>query len=363
MPNPEFNHHPSLEPQPDRRKRDHKRPDRLAVYVSKLLDEYDNGERSVLPSPNELAELFGYQNNVGMLRSLKNRGLIPRLERVYQEANIIYPSNEWAWMLGILALGGSASPHNQQIAFASSDPDLLNAFSLRGANLFQTNPTTSINSIRSDGRESRKVVFGNGYMVKALGDLRKESWPETISEKHGWIYENDEYIWSFLEGVCEVRGVISNKPGKRRIIINTNFRHVANTISDLLVRVGVEQPRDKRDTKAREGIRGVEISRIEDVRFMARHIHSVSPGREGILQSLRESDIKSPAKVGSFNEVMDEWKRLKYLLGRTPNSSDIIRLKKNGDTPYSFKVYLNWSGEDTWLNAVRFFEDMAVTRE
>lgn len=364
MPNFErLDYQPPLELQQEKKKRDHKRPDRLAAYVALLLEEFETGERTTLPSPHELGELFDYQNTVGMTRSLSNRGLLHRLEQAYKEANIVYPSNEWAWMLGILALGGSTSPHNQQISLTSSDPYLLNAFSLRGANLFHMNPASTIDRAKSDGRETRRVFFGNGYMVKALGDLRRESWPETISEKHRWIYEDDEYIWSFLEGVCEVRGVISNKPGKRRITVNTNFRQVANTISDLLVRVGIDQPRDKRDSSTREGIRGVEVGTLDDVTYLAQHIHSVNPKREEILQELRELDIKSPARVNSLDEVVDEWIRLRNLLGRVPNSSDIPRLKKLGETPYSIKVYMNWSGGNSWVNSARFFEDMVRNRE
>lgn len=344
------------------RKRDHKRPGQIADYVIGAIAEFRAGERSDLPALRDIAETFG-TSNLAVVKTLRNRGIYPTLEAAYREANIVYPSNEWAWMLGILALGGSASPHNMQISLASADPDLLKAFSLRGANLFHSNPITNYHSVQSDGRESKKVIFGNSYMINALGDLRKESWPSTISERHGWIYDDDEYIWSFLEGACEVRGHFSNKPSKRRILINTNFPHVANTISDLLVRVGVEQPRVRTDSSAREGIRGVEIDRIDDVRFITSHIHSVSPKREEILKQLRESEIKSPARVSSLDEVQTEWVRLKNLLGRTPNSSDILRLKQSGDTPYSFRVYLNWSGEDTWLKAASFFEDMTEIKE
>lgn len=354
---------PPIESPPERRKRDHKRPDRVAEYVSGLLAEYEARERDYLPSPRELATQFGYSNTSGFYHTLRNRGLFVEVERVYKETNVVYPSTEWAWMLGIISLGGSTSPQNQQISLVSADSNLLNAFSLRGANLFHTNPSIMLNSTQSDGRKSRKIYFGNGYMVRAIGDLRKESWPDTISERHGWIYEDNEYIWSFLEGACEVRGYVSNKPRKRRITINSNFKPVANTIADLLVRVGVENPHIKTDSSAREGIRGVDVSKSLDVKHMARHIHSVNQNREKILQELRELDIKPPARVNSLEEVVREWTRLRNMLGRAPNSSDIPRLKKSGETPYSTKVYIGRSPKGTWVDAVRFFEELSLTSE
>lgn len=214
------------------------------------------------------------------------------------------PSREFAWIIGVLAGGGSVELDGKRIAVDSVDTDFLEQFKTLGESALRLNARYRTKKTEK-GIEPKGVVFYSTNLVRVLGDLRRPFWPRTILEKHGWILQNEEYIWGFLEGIFDRIGHIENLSRKGRVRKELTFRTVylgiANFLAELLTRVGVKRVSYDYDKRHREGIIGIKLHG-KNTFLVAQNIHSKIPEKEDRLQVYRRLAFKSQSSNARMRE-------------------------------------------------------------
>jgi len=268
----------------------------------------------------------------------------PRLSRNQEHTDIekkIIPSEEWAWMLGVIAGKGHVSSGGY-IKFFNPSRELLEAVKSRGETLFNTNSQLKI---FSEPYRNPALIFNNRSLSRELGIFTRDRWVETIMTKHSWILQNERYIWKLLEGIFETKGLFRRASNKyEEIYINIIFPNVGNFLAELLVKVGVENPKIIPRRKG-NGIHVIKITAPKDIKLFSENVHSVIPKKEERLTFFRESmqTKRVVNKPSTEDDVIKEWIRVKAIL-ITPTPYSISRLRKLGLTLYSVNVYTRLFG-------------------
>src|SRR3989344_1840001 len=119
----------------------------LVAFAKKEVERFNAGEVESISTLMELAKRFGYAETGGggvITKVLQRAGLSEarRLAREtalveVTESEIVIPSKEWAWMLGVLSAGAYLRPGKIQMTRA--DAQLLRAFKTNGEALFKRN--------------------------------------------------------------------------------------------------------------------------------------------------------------------------------------------------------------------------------
>lgn len=249
----------------------------------------------------------------------------------------VIPSDEWAWMMGVIAGGGHIST-NGRIMFGTQIEQLRNAVILKGEKLFQRNHRLESNR---NNRGKPVIVFQNREIAAELGNFTRDNYVMTAIERHDWLLHGDRFTWSFLEGIFETKGVIRRNSGNRfdSIFISVLFQREASFLSELLGRVGLTDPKIWESKHAREGVNKVAITSLEDVSLFARNVRSVIPEKEEVLAFYRNNDVDSQHKIYSREEVIREWLKAREILGHTPSWYSINQLRKLGLVQCSPEVF------------------------
>jgi len=329
-----------------------RRPNRsqLINFAREELEQFNSGQIPRISKAEELRERFGYVNRNNVHTILSVSGL--RAERsvalsklAQQEAeSFVFPSPEWAWMLGVLSLGGSVSEKYGRVALTSCrDVELKEKFILLGERLFSIN-SKDVPKGSSWGKptENETTEFNSTKAARAIGNFRRTRWIDTIREKHGWILEEPQFTWAFLEGVFDVKGYPSPNWG---IYLFTPSMVVANIMINLLALVGIENVDFVRNAKNREGIEGIRIKKGDDATRFAQQVHSVIHDKERKLEDYRQVQPQKLHRFISAEEVVREWQRLREVFGHTPTRSEIRRFHNTGDTEYGPDVYSKHFGK------------------
>lgn len=253
------------------------------------------------------------------------------------EDELITPSLEWAWMMGIIAGGGNISSSGR-ISFMQKEEKLRVAIKSRGERLFGINaniPPLYV-TIRTP-----TIEFNTTKYARALGNFTRDAWVETILNRHAWMTRDNRYMWAFLEGIFETKGHFDRIPRKKHdnLELNTGYLSSANFLAELLVRVGIENPKIRTANYAREGIAGVVIASLKDIKHFAAHVHSVIPNVEGQLAFYRDVDPEQLSKVVTPEDIIKEWSRITTILGHTPTRRDVNLLKTLGLTEFGEYFY------------------------
>ncbi len=249
---------------------------------------------------------------------------------VSEMGELLPPSRELAWMIGVLTGGGSVSPSRQsyRVKLESTSDTFLAEFKSIGERLFHTNPTHRIARTFKDGRASKEVVFYTDSGT-ILGDLRTTEWPQTIRKKHNWIFQDQRYLWGLIEGLVETKGSV-RAARKKSISFNTQYKIVANFIADLLVRVGINHPDITPDRKTREGINRVGVYNLSDIKTIASNIHSSIPEKEKKLEFFRQYLGRKTERKIAKKEAIQEYIAVRNTLGRPPTFNEIQTMYKEG---------------------------------
>lgn len=280
----------------------------------------------------------------GQKRVLKLQRAEERERRQTELKQILEPSKELAWVIGVLASGGTVDLRTGAIALTSPNQSLQNAFTEVAGNLFRTNLTWQ--TIRTKSGRRQVPNFNNAEIARGLGDLRRSAWPSAISERHHWILEDQGYIWALLAGIFDDKGVFTGI-NRRQIVVPTSLRHVANFIAELMVNVDIQSPLILRNGIDRGGVWGVVIANIRDQRRFASNVRSVIPEKERALEVIRSNVTTKFRNLAPLDEgeMVVEWKRLCDLLGHPPNVTDISELYSEGKTRWSAGVYARVFGK------------------
>lgn len=355
------------------------RTEALVKIVQEEMARVDSGEAEEISTHEELALMFGYSDQGNINKYLKRRGMRAKrntvkdgLKKMKQETEMIIPSGEWAWMLGVLSEGGAVRASEGIVSITTHEDDpFLKVFKSRGGQLF--NIDASVVPVQRAGMvtQERLVNFASKHFTKLIGDFRTAFWVNTIYEKHSWIRENPNYIWKFLEGYLERNGSVlirkEKKRGRRGVVFHTSSVINANFITELLVLAGVQNPRMSATKQASEGIDGLAVYNLQDIVLIASNIHVTDPEKEIKLEHFRNISAPVYKAVPTDEEVIREWIRLNQMLGHVPATSEIAQSKSKGETKFSPAVYgsrfSNQRGRERFREARRNLEEIVFSRE
>lgn len=276
-----------------------------------------------------------------------------------KEATI--PSEDMAWMLGTLASGGDVKGyHSGRFRITSYDRTLLDAFQICGQNLFGIEGRENTLYTSDDGREYKEIAFIDPEIVAVLGDLQAQ-WPKTIAAKHSWIYEDATFMWKFVEGFFEMRGVVGldGNRGGRNISMDVSHIDSANGLFSMWKRLGVKNP--KISFKAAGDIRGVAVYNLEDICYIAQHIHSVLPKKEERLEHYRIKELSSRHYVHtSAIELAEEYVRVSKDLGHPPSYTEMQSMRPIGTIKYDIGTYKRRFGDFETAKTIILEWDAAI---
>ncbi len=297
----------------------------LMEHVAELIESSQQRENITIPTYAELAEQFEYASPSGVFMALKSRGLHEEIKAEKQndqntdkEIKVI-PSSEWAWMLGLLSCRGSIE--NRRIKLRSQNRDLLKAFETMGEILFQINPSNYNVTDSISDKKSEEKRFKNLHIAKSIGDLSRNNWPQVIIDRHPWILKNPKYLWSFISGLFDARGLISKISKRKYYRLEFSFgdRIATNFLAELLVRAGLHQPNiGIRFRNGREVV-SLTVTNGEDLQYFAQYVHSKVTKKEEQLQEFREHYSKRTSRFGRINALT------KYI-------TQLIERKQQGET-------------------------------
>jgi hypothetical protein len=313
----------------------------MVGFYKDELDRYAYGEIQRPVTERTLGSMFGYSPR-GAYHSLRKEGLLER-KREIEATQVMPQSTDTAWLLGVLAAGGHIDANS--INVSTRDKRFLKTFKRTFEKVFGINGAER--DIKRSTHPTPEVTFQSKRVADLFGDLRKDAWHTTIEEKHDWIFGDDTYVWKFLEGVIDMRGGLIGQ--RKNMAIYLTSEEAINFVSNLLVRQGVKRPTLNRDAGKSSGLAGIYINNKKDLRHIAEHIHLKEQDKDARLDVFRKMPdevVNRRTYVRSNEEVIAEWKRLSMLLGRSPSTRDIARLKRQGVTSFSVNVYRRRFGQD-----------------
>lgn len=331
----------------------------LAEYVRTEIDELRSGQISRISTNDELRARFGYSRTTSLYPILRKHGLVEERRQIKEQGGQkepIVPSQESAWMIGIIAGGGSNDLRTGAIVISEKDEGFLQTVKSTGERLFETRGNIHVLRTKEDGTTYKYVSFHDKDISRQLGDLRRDNWFQTVVDRHPWILRDDRYIASFLGGIFDTRGLIAPRQG---IILLTSYPAIANFLSELLTRLGIENPRLRYKGKDKQKLIGVGIYGRKDIKIFADLIYSRKSEKEAKLEILREGEtVKLASRATSEEDIINEWLRLREVFDHYPRSSEIARLKKLGQTKYSVTVYRNSFGAGSFVKARQRLESI-----
>lgn len=327
------------------------RKESLINYVQNELNNYRSGEVLSLTTFDELHERFGYANRSSVIKILNKVGLIDerRIARQFDPQSV--SSRSMAWVLGSLAGGGyiGYGLNKGKVKMVNLPDELVHPFKSTAESLFSVNvtiQTVEFNRARGYKGIRNEVYFTNADVTSMLGDLRRDRWPFTITERHPWCLNNEEYTWALLEGFFELKGFVDH----RSVYLLTSYPNVASFLTELLVRQGIHRPGIVKDYRYEDNSRtiGVQITNWREAQHFALHIHSHIPKKEEMLEEFRKRVARrkgpAPGPLYSREEMIAEWQKARHILGHYPNSNELNNLHKDDRIKFSFHVYSRWFG-------------------
>jgi hypothetical protein len=317
--------------------------DAIRQIVTNEIQEYKDGSKKPLSTTPQIARKLNIHPKYAAM-IIRTEGLTQERKAIAREIRRLESielthSTELAWLLGVIASGGSTC-QDRRINFVTQDIALLDKFQGWGEMVFETSSTRLY---RDKSKDIQGVYFHNNSLYNWLGDLRRTAWPTTLYEKHDWILGQTDYLWQFIEGFFETRGYVEYG-SKKRAGLRTNYVVAANTLTDLLTSLGTQRPNFRKESRVREGIRGVEFNTIYDLQLIASNIHFVKKDKEEILEKIRNSTPSELKHIPTNEEVIEEARRLYQIYGVFPSSNKIQEMRIKGETCYSTRVYINRFG-------------------
>lgn len=263
----------------------------------------------------------------------------------------LLPSNELAWVIGVLSLGGTSSRY--EVCTRSVEHELVDRFREVGEQLFGLHANTYVtyrSTEHPNWNDVHDARFHSVDLSRALGDLRRYRWAETLRTQHSWISQKEESIWSFLSGAFDARGDLfarlrPDKPSRYRLRMNLSSLDGCLELTEFLSRVGIDSASVRKEPSYGEGVRGIGIYRQKDIRHFALHVTSCVARKEAQLEACRM--IQSPQEIPpSFLNRMLAYEQVLDLHEQTGWGA--VRLAKH---PEIVGYALPYQTIEKWLHA------------
>lgn len=276
--------------------------------------------------------------------SPEKHGAVMYVRRQFNELDagekVSFPTEyELAWMLGVICGNGfTGKEYNRRLFLTRFDePELLEEFQNIGRRLFGREPKV----------KSNRVSFFGKQFISELGDLRNNTWPETIKLKYSFILNDPKHTWKFIEGLFDAKGNIQTKPeDDKALYFRTNNLVSAEFIKKLFLYVGLMKPTIHFTRIKEQAFYKIGVYNIPDLKVIADNIHPKSPEKQNKLKAIKEM----PHPVTPV-ELHNEWARLSKLLQHSPSSYEIGKLYRYGVTKFPRSVYARVFGQESFARA------------
>lgn len=359
-----------LEPEFDKIRTLSNRRQRLLHFLQNEEERIATGVQTGPSSYKELGTLFSYSpKNISRVLRETRISREGRQGTKEKECELPSPSRELAYFIGLLSASGQFNVNMTNFALYRSsarNKDILPIFISIGESLFKINASVIPRHNKVvNGRsyqENEIIIFNSSKATRFLGNLRKSKWPQTILEKHEWILSNQDYTWGLLEGYFDCHGGAYKDQGNR-IVLRSSSKNDCLFILNILVGLGLKEPKLQILNRASEGVGGVVLAYLDDARMFAEKVHSRLPHKERLLEHYRHRVDKSSLPRISDEELIVEWVRLQGVLGHWPNSSDLLRLKKSKSTKYNLRTYVKRFGNGSFVRVYENLGRIAQERE
>lgn len=383
-------------PNPEHQSPRHLRKQQLINFVQEEISKFQSGEAQRISTNEELRSRFGYARIGSFYHAFQTAGLIEDRRKIKEQGGqhkeSITPSQEWAWMIGVLAGGGHNSLKTGAISVTEYDTVFLQTIKSTGERLMGIHGNIHPLRTTEEGATYKAVNFHSNAVSRQLGDLRRDRWFRTIIDKHPWILKNQRYIASFIEGIFDTRAIIGSG---NVIIFSTSYPEIANFLSELLIRLGIENPLPRYKEKAVKILTGIGIY-SRDVTTLAKLIHSRKPKQEAILDHLRQLEpkvstthqrVSNQKKIPSINNrvamknetdkpasdkttlelLITEYRKAREIClkekNRLPTILDIAELRALGVVTYTAHTLANLFGDRSFVQARESLEDIIAKSE
>lgn len=326
------------------------------------IDDFQSGAIDRFSSYTELATRFSYRNP-DSLRTILPPELLQEKLKAEASRYTLSPSSELAWMVGVLAGSGNIA-RNGSIVFINADQQARAAFKSRGERLFGISASEQPTYTGKNPINPRVTFHSAGY-ARELGDFSGDTWANTLLQKHDWILRNQAYIWSLLTGFFDKHGHLYINSAKRydNVELRTGYRTTGNLLAELMVRVGIEDPKINLDRHRLDQVKGVVITSLKDIRHFSENVHSIKPAVEDRLTFYRTLDIEIAQRTITDEAAIREWGRITAILGHSPSQSEVEKLRKFKLTEFGRDVYVTRFGKTnggrSFVVARKYLEDVS----
>lgn len=251
-----------------------------------------------------------------------------KIERDSDDARMS-PSHDLAYLLGILSLGGKES--DSTIGMSQHEDDAVRkkfaelAMKLFDREIFQT----------SDGYD----CFTHARLVRRMGSIKLDQWPNTIQKIHPWILENDAYLKTFLSGLIDVGFTV----GESQVKFTSVHERSVLFVVDLLDRLEIPYTRYKSQSKGAMQYSLV-VSDSLDRKRLAQYLHLNNPEKEAMLQRYRDINPTDIGKRHSDADLIEAWRKIRSLNPDKLSMSQLDLLAQSGDSPAWANTFMDRFG-------------------
>lgn len=322
----------------------------LADNIKSRVSSKEQKLQSVRESLPPTKRVYRYRHDISPETPLINTNEI-----------LIEPSEDLAWILGVLAAGDSK---RKRLTLSSSQLELLEEFKRKVERIFGLSASERVKYVNNKTDKTCKTVnIYNTSLKTLIGDMGTTEWPATINNSHHWILEEQQYTWKFLEGLFNVHGTVIDPTLFRAIRFNVNNIIEADCIAELLSNVGIKKInyRYVKVNSEERQVKSVNVLNIADLKIIVDNIHSLDPVKETRLDYIRNYEPRVNIS-SSDDEVIQEYVRIREGIGKPPPGKHIDRLKQQGKTKFSKDVYTRrfGGGSRSFIKACERIEEIAV---
>lgn len=310
------------------------------AFESHVLENARLHAEGKIPSLASLAELSaktGYSPTyVEVLLGKTKLGRIRAISEEKFKTIPFPPSSELAWFIGYTG-GASYVDSGSRFIKGEKNPETREKYTSIGKHIFDKNPQGE--SQEKDVKQKNVILFSNSVAVNRLGDLSRERFAETFSQKYSWT-QSPEFIWDFLSGIFDGRAIMD----KHEIRFLVENRSIGSIIQDTLMQAGIERPYQLLYPNG--NLASIAITNIKDARIIAQHIKSANPKNAEKLKIIQASE-KKRGEINQ-NDLMLEWQKIYSQLGDPVKLNRINNLYKHGMIKSPLRTYLRLLGENNY---------------
>lgn len=127
-----------------------------------------------------------------------------------------------------------------------------------------------------------------------------------------------------------------------------------------MVRLGIKNPTISRSRLAKEGVTGVALYNLDDIKRFTTSVHPINQEKAAKLNQIHDRESqrgKSPWYTDE--QIVENWVKARELLGHSPTASELRRLRREGVIQCSVTVYVNRFGSGNFQQAKENLDKIA----